>query len=222
MIFGYSLVLISLVISLIVQINIKSTYSRYRDVRSDRNISGADAARRILDANGLYNVQIQQIGGELTDHFDPRTNVVSLSGDVYHGTSLASVGVAAHEVGHAIQHAQGYAPIRIRSAIVPVTNIGSRLFYPVILLGMILGMPQLLDIGIILFSLVVVFQFVTLPVEFNASSRALASLEQLGILGSDELRGSRKVLSAAALTYVAALVTSLLQLIRLLALRNRR
>ncbi|MBE6854888.1 MAG: zinc metallopeptidase [Ruminococcus sp.] len=222
MIFGYSLVLISLVISLIVQINIKSTYSRYRDVRSDRNISGAEAARRILDANGLYNVQIQQIGGELTDHFDPRTNVVSLSTDVFHGTSLASVGVAAHEVGHAIQHAQGYAPIRIRSAIVPVTNIGSRLFYPVILLGMILGMPQLLDVGIILFSLVVVFQFVTLPVEFNASSRALASLEQLGILGSDELHGSRKVLSAAALTYVAALVTSLLQLIRLLALRNRR
>lgn len=222
MIFGYSLVLISLVISLIVQINIKSTYSRYRDVRSDRNISGAEAARRILDANGLYNVQIQQIGGELTDHFDPRTNVVSLSTDVFHGTSLASVGVAAHEVGHAIQHAQGYAPIRIRSAIVPVTSIGSRLFYPVILLGMILGMPQLLDVGIILFSLVVVFQFVTLPVEFNASSRALASLEQLGILGSDELHGSRKVLSAAALTYVAALVTSLLQLIRLLALRNRR
>jgi len=222
LIFGYSLVLISLVISLIVQINIKSTYSRYRDVRSDRNISGAEAARRILDANGLYNVQIQQIGGELTDHFDPRTNVVSLSTDVFHGTSLASVGVAAHEVGHAIQHAQGYAPIRIRSAIVPVTNIGSRLFYPVILLGMILGMPQLLDVGIILFSLVVVFQFVTLPVEFNASSRALASLEQLGILGSDELHGSRKVLSAAALTYVAALVTSLLQLIRLLALRNRR
>jgi len=222
LIFGYSLVLISLVICLIVQINIKSTYSRYRDVRSDRNISGAEAARRILDANGLYNVQIQQIGGELTDHFDPRTNVVSLSTDVFHGTSLASVGVAAHEVGHAIQHAQGYAPIRIRSAIVPVTNIGSRLFYPVILLGMILGMPQLLDVGIILFSLVVVFQFVTLPVEFNASSRALASLEQLGILGSDELHGSRKVLSAAALTYVAALVTSLLQLIRLLALRNRR
>lgn len=222
MIISYLLVLISLVISLIVQMNIKATYSKYQDVRSGRSISGADAARRILDANGLYNVQIQQIGGELTDHFDPRTNVVSLSTNVYHGTSLAAVGVAAHEVGHAIQFAQQYAPMRLRSAIVPVTNIGSRLFYPVILLGMILGMPQLLDFGILLFSLVVVFQFVTLPVEFNASSRALSSLGQLCILDTDELRGSKKVLSAAALTYVAALVTSLLQLIRLLALRNRR
>lgn len=222
MIFAYSLVLLSLVISLVVQINIKATYSKYRNVRSARGISGAEAARMILDANGLYQVQIRPIGGELTDHFDPRTNVVSLSEDVYRGTSLASIGVAAHEVGHAIQHAQGYTPIRIRSAIVPVTNIGSRLFYPVIVLGLILGLPQLLDIGILLFLLVVIFQFITLPVEFNASSRALSSIGEMNILDSDEIRGSRKVLSAAALTYVAALVTSLLQLIRLLSLRNRK
>lgn len=218
----YLWVLLALALALFAQINVKTTYAKYQDIRNARGISGADAARQILDANGLYQVQIEQIGGELTDHFDPRTNIVSLSGNVYNGTSLAAVGVAAHEVGHAIQYAQQYAPMQLRAAVVPATQIGSFLSYPLVLLGLIFGSGMLLDFGIILFSIVVLFQFITLPVEFNASHRAMQTIDSLGILEHDEQQGATKVLMAAALTYVAALIMAIVQLARLLAIRGRR
>ena len=187
------------------------------------------AARQILDANGLYNIRIEYVAGQLSDHFDPRSNVVRLSDSTYNSTSVAAVGVAAHEVGHAIQYAKGYAPMKLRSAIIPLTNIGSSLSYPLVFIGLIMGNSYMSDFfvnaGIILFLTVVVFQFATLFVEFNASSRAMKTLETDHILEGDELSMSRKVLTAAALTYVAALFTAIMNLIRLLMMasnRNRR
>ena len=218
----YILLIIGLVISLIASTRMKSTFSKYRRVRSDSGLTGAQTAERILAAAGIYDVKIVHVQGSLTDHYDPRTKTVSLSQDVYGQTSVASVCVAAHECGHAIQHAVNYAPLNIRSAIVPVANLGSSLSWPIFLAGLIFSMRSLLMLGIVLFSLAVLFQLVTLPVEFNASSRALRLLESTGILSTEENLGARRVLTAAALTYVAALASSILQLLRLIILAGGR
>ncbi|MBE6671839.1 MAG: zinc metallopeptidase [Ruminococcaceae bacterium] len=198
------------------QFKVQSTFKKYSSVMSMRRMTGQEAARRILDANGLYNVKINRVAGELTDHFDPRTNTVNLSESVYDNCSVAAIGVAAHESGHAVQHAVGYAPIKLRAAIIPVTQIGSNLAIPLVFIGLLLSYVELAYLGCIFFATATVFQLVTLPVEFNASNRALAALEDTGILGSEEIKGSRKVLSAAAMTYVAALAVSLMQLLSLL------
>lgn len=207
--------------------HVNSTFRRYSNQYSMRNMTGYDAARRVLDANGLYNVRIERVGGNLTDHYDPRNNVIRLSDNVYGQTSTAAIGVAAHEAGHAIQYAQGYVPIKVRNAIIPATNLGSKLAMPLILVGLLFAgngsaMGNLAYVGVACFGLSALFQLFTLPTEFNASRRALAAIEGCGILTGDELRGSRKVLTAAALTYVAALAVSLMQLLRLLMLVNRR
>ncbi len=208
------------------QAKVNSTFKKYSSVLSARRMTGREAARRILDANGLYNVEIKRVSGQLTDHFDPRTNTVSLSDSVYDNYSVAAIGVAAHESGHAVQHAVGYGPMKLRAAIIPITNIGSRLAVPLIILGLILSFYELSYIGCICFATSAVFQLVTLPVEFNASNRALKALADTGILGSNELAGSKKVLSAAAMTYVAALATALLELlywiVKIMANNNRR
>ena len=217
------------------QINVQMTFSRFKQVRNRRGLTAADVARRILDANGLNYVQIQRVSGELTDHYDPRAQVVRLSDSVYDSTSVAAIGVAAHEVGHACQHAEDYVPLRIRSAIIPMTRIGSMLAMPVFILGLLFAQPSLygnmvgdvfMMLGILLFSLSTLFQLVTLPTEFNASARALKTLESYGILDGDELVGARSTLRAAALTYVAALASSLASLLRLLLIfggsRSRR
>lgn len=217
------------------QINVQMTFSRFKQVRNRRGLTAADVARRILDANGLNYVQIQRVSGELTDHYDPRAQVVRLSDSVYDSTSVAAIGVAAHEVGHACQHAEDYVPLRIRSAIIPMTRIGSMLAMPVFILGLLFAQLSLygnmvgdvfMMLGILLFSLSTLFQLVTLPTEFNASTRALKTLESYGILDGDELVGARSTLRAAALTYVAALASSLASLLRLLLIfggsRSRR
>ena len=217
------------------QINVQMTFSRFKQVHNRRGLTAADVARRILDANGLNYVQIQRVSGELTDHYDPRAQVVRLSDSVYDSTSVAAIGVAAHEVGHACQHAEDYVPLRIRSAIIPMTRIGSMLAMPVFILGLLFAQISLygnmvgdvfMMLGILLFSLSTLFQLVTLPTEFNASARALKTLESYGILDGDELVGARSTLRAAALTYVAALASSLASLLRLLLIfggsRSRR
>lgn len=218
----WGLMIIALIISAIAQFKVSSTYSRYAKVRSRTNISGHDAARQILDYNGLTNVRIEQVRGSLTDHYDPRGKVLRLSESTYHSASVAALGVAAHEVGHAIQDQEGYAPLRIRSALVPVANIGSQMSWILVILGMAMGYLGLIDFGILLFCGVLLFQLVTLPVEFNASSRALAALEGGGVLEVDEVGQTKQVLNAAALTYVAAVLVSLLQLARLLLIRGNR
>lgn len=214
------LVVPAMLFALIASISVNTTFEKYAKQRSLRNITGANAARRVLDANGLYNVQIRHVSGKLTDHYNPRDNTIYLSDSVYDNTSTAAIGVAAHEAGHAVQHATHYLPIKIRAAIIPATNIGSRLAIPLILIGLLLGAWNgnylLAYVGILCFSLTAVFQLVTLPTEFNASRRAMRALESGGILGRDELHGARKVLTAAAMTYVAALAVSLAQLLRLL------
>ncbi len=204
------------------QSKVTSTFKKYSSVRSSRGYSAAQICRQILDSNGLYNIRIEHIAGNLTDHFDPTANVVRLSDSVYNSTSVASIGVAAHEVGHAIQHAEGYFPIRIRSAIIPVTNFGSKLSMPLILIGFLMQAQPLINLGIILFSLMTLFQLVTLPVELNASGRALKTLENDNILYGEEVSQAKQVLTAAALTYVAALLTSAAQLLRLILLYGRR
>ena len=218
----YILVIIAFFLSLFASFGVKATFSKYSSVKSARNITGAEAARAILDANGLYHIQIQRVAGKLSDHFDPRSNVIRLSDSTYGSTSVAAIGVAAHECGHAVQHAKGYAPIKLRNTLVPVVNIGNTLSMPLFLLGIWLGMTNLAIIGALLFGLVLIFQLVTLPVEFNASTRAIEILEVRGILGSDELKGAKKVLRAAAMTYVAAVASTALQLLRLLMIINRR
>lgn len=227
--YGFDLTYLVLVVPAILlglwaQARVQSTYAKYSRVGSVYGITADQVARRILDANGLRDIGLQRIGGSLTDHYDPKARVIRLSDTVYGSRSIAAIGVAAHEVGHAVQHAVGYAPLKLRTAIVSVTNIGSTLSMPLILLGMVLNSSRLALLGVALFSLVTVFQLVTLPVEFNASSRALATLESMDILGREELKGAREVLTAAALTYVAALIQSLAQLLRLLILvgGNRR
>lgn len=207
--------------------NVNSTFKRYSKQYSVRRLTGAEAARRVLSANGVSGVRIERVSGSLTDHYDPRTNVIRLSDDVYDNPSTAAIGVACHEAGHAVQYAVGYAPIRLRSAIIPITNFGSRLAFPLILAGILLTslsnrFYSLVDLGILCFSLSLVFQLVTLPVEFNASSRALKSIESCGLLNDQEMVGARKTLSAAAMTYVAATAVSLGQLLRLMMIFGRR
>lgn len=216
------LVMPAMLIALYAQFKVNSTFKKYASMHSMSGLTAAQVARRILDDNGLQNVPVERVGGHLTDHFDPRTNVVRLSDSVYGSTSVASIGVAAHEVGHAVQHATAYGPIRARNAVLPVANIGSTLSVPLILLGLVLSFEPLVSIGIILFSAIVLFQLVTLPVEFNASRRALVTLEKNGTLGGTELSGAKKVLSAAAMTYVAAAIVSAMQLLRLVLISNRR
>ncbi len=203
------------------QTKIKTTFSKFLRVYSAKGYTGAQAARAILDRNGLRNVDIQLIGGRLSDHYDPRDKVLRLSQDVYHGTSVASISVAAHEVGHAIQDAKGYFPLTFRNSLVPVANIGSSMAWIFIMIGFVIS-PAFIDIGIVLFLGAVLFQIVTLPVEFNASSRAIQQLKSNELITFDEEGASRKVLHAAALTYVAAAATAVLQLVRLIILRNSR
>ncbi len=215
----YILVLIGAVLCMLASANVSSTMNRYHKKQNSTGISGGECARRILDNEGLYHVQIECLSDSRGDHYDPRTNTVRLSSKNYNCSTITAVGVAAHECGHAIQHAKGYAPLSLRTALVPVVNIGSNLGLPIILLGVLLSWNTvLIQIGIWAFSLSVLFQLVTLPVEFNASSRAIMKLEEFGILTVDENKDCRKVLSAAALTYVAALAFSILQVLRLVLL----
>ena len=205
------------------QSQVNGTFNRYSRVMSRRGLTGAQAAQAVLRANGVSGVNIEYVAGKLTDHFDPRTNTIRLSASVYQSTSVASIGVAAHEAGHAVQYAVGYGPIKLRSALLPICNIGSQLSLILIVIGLLLYSQPLFGVGVLLFATAVVFQLVTLPVEFNASRRAIASLEGTHLLEDDELRGARKVLGAAAMTYVAALLVSLAQLLRfLLAFAGRR
>jgi Zn-dependent membrane protease YugP len=223
--YTYILVLIGAVICMIASARVKSTFNKYSKYRSMSGMTGAQAAERILQQAGINDVQIGHVSGSLTDHYDPRTKTVNLSDSVYNSTSVAAVGVAAHECGHVIQHATNYAPLNFRTALVPAANIGSTLAWPLILLGLLFNnrsSMMFINIGIVLFSLAVLFQLVTLPVEFNASARALKQLETQGILGSQELVYTRKVLSAAALTYVASAASAILQLLRIILLTGGR
>lgn len=217
----YILVLIGVVLSLIASARVKSTFAKYSRFASRSNMTGAQAAEAILRANGIYDVSVQRVAGELTDHYDPRNKTLNLSEPVYGSNSVAAIGVAAHECGHAIQHKESYAPLEIRGRLVPIANFGSGASWFFIIAGLFIFDP-LITIGIVLFSLAVLFQLVTLPVEFNASSRALKALESTGTLGSDELGQTRKVLSAAALTYVAGAAAAILQLLRLIILFGGR
>ena len=224
---GLLLVLICAVFALWASHNVNSTFKKYANQFSRRRITGAQAAQRVLSANGVHGVRIERVGGSLTDHFDPKTNVIRLSDNVFDSTSTAAIGVACHEAGHAVQYALGYAPIKLRAAIIPVTNFGTKIAWPLMMFGLLLsGMSyafyNLVYVGIACFSLSLVFQLITLPVEFNASRRAVAAIEQGGILYEDELDGAKKTLRAAALTYVAAAATSLVQLLRLISIYGRR
>lgn len=219
----YILVLIGVVISLWASAKVRSTYSKYSKVRSMSGLTGAQAAERILHSQGLYDVRIEHISGSLTDHYDPKNRVLCLSDAVYGSSSVAAIGVAAHECGHAVQDSEDYAPLRIRNSLVPVANFGTAAAWPIIVLGLIFGSSQfLVNLGILLFSLGVLFQLVTLPVEFNASGRAVQILGNTGILYGDEIGQTKKVLSSAALTYVAAAAASILSLLRLIILFGGR
>jgi len=218
----FMLVLPAFAFTMWAQFKVKSSFDKYSQERTTNGVTGAQAAAEILRTAGISGVRIERVQGHLSDHFDPRDNVIRLSSSVHDAATVAAVGVAAHEAGHAIQYAEGYSPMKVRAAIIPVTNLGSKLSMPLILIGLLLGATGLINIGIILFGAVVLFQLVTLPVEFNASSRALAALDGNAILTPFELSGSKKVLTAAALTYVAALAVSLAQLIRFIAIARRR
>ncbi len=218
--YTYVLVLIGAVLCMLASAMVRSTYSKYARVRSMSGMTGAQVATEILRRNGINDVAVVHVPGNLSDHFDPRNNTVNLSDSTYGSTSVAAIGVAAHECGHVMQHHTGYVPIKIRSALVPAANIGSKIGIPIIILGLIIGMTPLAKIGIWVFSIAVAFQLVTLPVEFDASHRALVMLEEYGILAHDENAQARKVLSAAALTYVAAAASSILQLLRLVLIVN--
>lgn len=214
----YVLVLIGAVISMIASARVNSAFRKFSKVTNRRGLTAQDAAATILRNAGIADVRIERIKGNLTDHYSPKEKILRLSDSVYNSTSVAAIGVAAHECGHAIQHNVGYGPLKLRSLSVPVANIGSMLSWPVILLGLLFGLPGLAQIGVFLFTFVVLFQLITLPVEFNASNRALRILEESGMLVGEELKGSSKVLRAAALTYVAALFSAILQLLRLVIL----
>lgn len=221
----YILVVIGAVICMIASARVKGTFNKYSQLRSMSGMNGAQVAQRVLQAAGIYDVQVRHVSGSLTDHYDPRTKTVNLSDPVYNATSVAALGVAAHECGHAIQHAKSYAPLSIRSALVPIANFGSMLAWPVILIGLFFNTRSsglIIDIGILLFSAAVLFQLVTLPVEFDASRRALVMLRTQGILADDELRYTRRVLKSAALTYVASAATAILQLLRIILITNGR
>jgi len=216
------LVLPALLLALWAQFKVNATYKKFSRVQSSRGYTGQQVARMILDQNGLYHVRVEGISGNLTDHYDPRSNVVRLSQGVYNASSVAAIGIAAHECGHAVQHAEKYAPLQLRSAVIPVTNIGSKLAIPLLLVGVIFNYTPLIWVGILGYSLVALFQLITLPVEFNASNRALRTIEGNYILLDNENKGAKKVLTAAALTYVAALAASLAQLLRLMLLFGGR
>ena len=215
----YILVVIGAVICMIASARVKGTFNKYSQLRSMSGMNGAQVAQRVLQAAGIYDVQVRHVSGSLTDHYDPRTKTVNLSDPVYNATSVAALGVAAHECGHAIQHAKSYVPLSIRSALVPIANFGSMLAWPVILIGLLFNTRSsglIIDIGILLFSAAVLFQLVTLPVEFDASRRALVMLRTQGILADDELRYTRRVLKSAALTYVASAAAAILQLLSII------
>lgn len=224
------IVLPCLILSLWASSSVNSTFQKYAKIHSSRNLTGAEAAQRVLNAHGVRGVRIERVSGNLTDHYDPKTNVIRLSDSVHSSTSVAAIGVAAHEAGHAVQYAQSYAPIKLRAAIIPITNIGSKLAMPLILAGILFSFlgglsNALVYPGIAAFSLSLIFQLVTLPVEFNASRRAMETIENSGLLTTEEQRGARKTLTAAAMTYVAATAVALAQLVRLILLfggRNRR
>lgn len=221
----YILVVIGAVICMIASARVKGTFNKYSQLRSMSGMNGAQVAQRVLQAAGIYDVQVRHVSGSLTDHYDPRTKTVNLSDPVYNATSVAALGVAAHECGHAIQHAKSYAPLSIRSAFVPIANFGSMLAWPVILIGLFFNTRSsglIIDIGILLFSAAVLFQLVTLPVEFDASRRALVMLRTQGILADDELKYTRRVLKSAALTYVASAAAAILQLLRIILITNGR
>ncbi len=221
------LVMPCVLFSLWASFNVNGTFKKYSRQHSFRRITGAQAAEQVLRSNGVYGVRIERVGGKLSDHYDPKSNVIRLSDDVYDSTSTAAIGVACHEAGHAVQYAQSYAPIKLRAAIIPITNIGSRLAMPLILLGLLLGFAEgfsffFVYLGIGCFALSLVFQLVTLPVEFNASRRAMHAISQSNLLTPDEQKGARKTLTAAAMTYVAATAVALAQLLRLLMLFGGR
>lgn len=221
-IYYFLLVVPAFLLALGAQIMVKSTYSKMSRIRNSRNLTGAQAAARVLYEHGITNVRIERVAGTLSDHYDPRSNVIRLSEGVYDSASVAAVGVACHEAGHAVQHAQNYAPIKIRNAIIPVCNIGSTIGLPLAFIGLILDFGFLFWLGILLYGLVALFQFVTLPVEFNASRRALQAIESTSMLSGDEYKNARKVLTAAAMTYVAALAVSIANLLRLILRANNR
>ncbi len=223
--YTYILVLIGAIICMIASANVKSTYKKYASMRSMTGMTGAQAAERLLRSAGINDVRVGHVSGELSDHYNPSSKVVNLSDSVYNSNSIAAIGVAAHECGHAIQHANGYVPLNLRSAFVPIANFGSRLAWPLIFIGILINSESsqmIINAGIVLFSFAVIFQLITLPVEFNASSRALVLLEQQGILSQQELPYTKKVLGAAALTYVASAAASILQLLRLIILFGGR
>lgn len=218
----YVLVIIAFALTLFASLGVKSTFNKYNEVRSARGITAAEAARRILDANGLQNIAVSRVSGDLTDHYSPKENVIRLSDSTFNSSSVAAIGVAAHECGHAIQHKVGYVPIKIRNSIVPIVNISNSLSMPLFFIGLILGITPLALAGAILFGAVLVFQLVTLPTEINASRRAMQTLEGMGLLEGEELSGAKKTLTAAAMTYVAAVASTALQFLRLLLIANRR
>ncbi len=205
-----------LLLAMYAQAKVSSTYNRYKKITSHSGYTGAQFARKMLNDNGLYDVTITQISGRMSDHYDPRANQVRLSAEVYNGTSIASLGIAAHEVGHAVQHATNYFPLTVRNLVVPVTNFSSSIYMLLIFLGIIMNSFSMIQFGIMLFAVIVIFQVITLPVEFNASRRAIATLGGDGVLDAEELSGAKRVLGAAAMTYVAAMVTAVLQLLQLL------
>lgn len=220
----YYLILVvpTLIFAIFTQIWLKNTYKKYSGLRNARGLTGADAAMNVLRHYQIYDVKIEHISGRMTDHYDPRTKVIRLSDGVYNGTSIAAVGIACHEAGHAAQHANGYVPIKIRNAIIPICNIGSMAGIPLAIIGLFLSSELLINVGLLLYSFVAIFQLATLPVEFNASARAISVIKDSGMLMVDEVPGARKMLTAAAMTYVAALATSLANLLRLLLIFGRR
>ncbi|SFU31651.1 zinc metallopeptidase [Butyrivibrio sp. INlla21] len=218
----YILVIIMGILCMVASSRVSSVYKKYARIRSRSNMTGAQVAMEILRRNGITDVSVRHVSGNLTDHFDPRTKTVNLSDATYDSPSVAAVGVAAHECGHVCQHEFGYLPLKIRTAIVPAASIGSKAGIPILILGMLLSLPFLIKIGIWVFSLAVLFQVVTLPVEFDASRRALVMLDEYGILDQEELSHSKKVLSAAAMTYVASAASAVVQLLRLVLLNGRR
>lgn len=221
----YILILIGVIISLVASAMVNGAFSKYSKVRNSRGVTGAEAAERVLHSAGIYDVRVERVSGNLTDHYDPRSKVLRLSDSVYGQASVAAVGVAAHECGHAIQHAKGYAPLKLRSTLVPIASFGSKIAWPLILIGLLFNSATsllLLNAGIIAFSAAVLFQLITLPVEFNASTRAIRAIADTGLMQGEEIKSAKKVLNAAALTYVASAAAGILQLLRILILTGGR
>lgn len=219
---GYFMLLILMILAFFANMGVKNTFNKYHKVRNARGLTGAQAAEQILRSNGIYDVSVERVSGYLSDHYDPRSKTIRLSEPVYDNPSVASVSVACHEAGHALQHAGGYVPLSLRTAVLPAAQLGSKAAWPLLIAGMILSLPMFINIGVIFFSFSVLFQVITLPVEFNASSRALRMMNEYGILIDDENKHARKVLTAAAMTYVAAAAIAIGQLIRFLLMANRR